>query len=270
MATMQTKVEGLLLSKIPHQERHLIGHALLRSGKKIPVLFYGGRGGGEKMKGTTLELGTMLRIELVRTRSTVEMAKAREWQPIWAPGQVRYNFRAFAFLCFILEVAEKMALPGELHDDNASHDQDSEGIFRVISNAVHRTDSLAKQDSVSWESELILFLCKLLIEVGVAPDLSACTHCANAFSPNEPIQLSPAHGGFSCYGCLNPEERQGVDQTSSGRELLNCFSLSAQGRYAEVSFAQKPGKSAANALVHYFLYQFNFTREKFLSLKQVL
>ena len=52
---MQTKIEGLILSKVPYDERHVIANLLLRSGRKVSVVFYGGRGGGKKQKSSILD-----------------------------------------------------------------------------------------------------------------------------------------------------------------------------------------------------------------------
>ena len=41
---MQRKVEGLVLSKMPYQDRHIIMKLLMRSGQVVHVLLYGGRG----------------------------------------------------------------------------------------------------------------------------------------------------------------------------------------------------------------------------------
>ena len=47
---MQSKIEGIVTSKIPYDERHIIANVILRNGKKVSVVFYGGRGGGPKQK----------------------------------------------------------------------------------------------------------------------------------------------------------------------------------------------------------------------------
>ncbi len=76
---MNTKIEGILLSKLAHGERNLLVKLLLRSGKIISVMFYGGRGGGEKKKSSVLEIGTMLKVELARSKSNSELYSAKEW-----------------------------------------------------------------------------------------------------------------------------------------------------------------------------------------------
>ena len=90
---MQTKIEGILIRKIPYQDRHIIGTLLLRSGRKVSVLFYGGQGGGKKLKSSTLELGHMLRVELGRSKSTSDLYRAKEWSPIWIHEKIANNWR---------------------------------------------------------------------------------------------------------------------------------------------------------------------------------
>src|SRR5690606_37672537 len=107
---MNTKVEGIVLTKHPQGERNLVVKLLLRSGKVVSVMFYGGRGGGEKKKSSVLELGTMLKVELARSRSNSDMQSAKEWEAIWMADKVRTDHIAFYALCFIVQVAAKVAI----------------------------------------------------------------------------------------------------------------------------------------------------------------
>lgn len=75
---LETKIEGILLSKLPYKDRHLICHMLLRSGKKVGVIFYGGAGGGKKMKSTNLELGHMIKVELKHSNKNKELYSLAE------------------------------------------------------------------------------------------------------------------------------------------------------------------------------------------------
>ena len=99
---MQTKVEGLVLSKIPYDERHLIVNLLLRTGRKISVVFYGGRGGGKKQKSSIIELGFMLSVELSQAKTNTEVYHAKEWNMIWHHDLIRNNHNAFYLMCFFL------------------------------------------------------------------------------------------------------------------------------------------------------------------------
>ena len=80
------KVEGIVIQKTPFKERDIICHLLLRTGKTLAVYFYGGRGGGKKAKGSIIETGFMLSVELQRQRKTLDspMHIAKEYSLIWS------------------------------------------------------------------------------------------------------------------------------------------------------------------------------------------
>lgn len=207
---MNTKVEGILLSKLPHGERNLVVKLLLRSGKVISAMFYGGRGGGEKKKSSVLELGSMLKVELARSKSNSDLQSAKEWQPIWMANKVRDNHVAFYALCFIVQVAAKIAVEEDLHDESHQFDNHSQGVFRAVSNAlVHLEDSVAKDDFHA-RGEIALYLGKLLIELGVFPELKACMVCDINLESLQKMILSSEHGGFICQNCSHTDQTQAV------------------------------------------------------------
>ena len=112
---MQTKIEGIVLSKIPYDERHIIAHLLLRSGRKVSVVFYGGRGGGKKQKSSIIELGFMLSVELNTNRTHSEIYHAKEWSLVWHHDLIRLDHTAFFMFCFYLAVINKISLNENLH-----------------------------------------------------------------------------------------------------------------------------------------------------------
>lgn len=175
---MFTKIEGIILSKTPYNERDIIANLLLRSGRKVGVIFYRGRGGSSR-KNVALELGHFVRVEL---KKKGELYSSNEWCLLWSYKQIRNNYRAFYFMCFILEIATKVAMhaaseelfplankyrdhiaPGSVenrevnfrskpeneqeikqqgdHNDNQSSDS---GVFRVVSNAIFYLEDALK------------------------------------------------------------------------------------------------------------------------------
>jgi len=132
---MQTKIEGLVLSKIPYDDRHIIANILLRTGRKISVVFYGGRGGGTKQKSSVIELGFMLAVELRPSKTHSDVYHAKEWNLIWHHDQIRLTHNAFYVMCFYLEIINRIAAIENLHD---VHEENTEmvGLFATLSNAL--------------------------------------------------------------------------------------------------------------------------------------
>ena len=95
---MQTKINGLILNKFPYRERDLILHVLLRSGHKLSLMVYGGRGGGKKMKPALLEPGYLAQFELAANSKELHVSK--EFSLDWRHEEVRNNYQAFLLLPF--------------------------------------------------------------------------------------------------------------------------------------------------------------------------
>jgi len=148
---MQTKIEGIILSKAPFQDRHLICRVLLRSGKIVPVVFYGGSGGGKKNKGSTLEFGYMMKIELAHSKKSSDIYNAKEWLPIWSHQNIRLDHRAFSLLCFYLECAAKFSQEANLHESSEEFDHQSIGLFRAISSSIFYLDEMIKIKEFNYE-----------------------------------------------------------------------------------------------------------------------
>ena len=126
---MQTKVQGLLLNKRPFQENHLLCQILLRSGRKIMTVFYGGRGGGKKNSPSLIELGYMMDVELAKTKRNSDLYRAKEWMNTWVHQEVRKNYRAYLYLCFFLEVIERVAPEEDLWDAQRVMPMNLKGFF---------------------------------------------------------------------------------------------------------------------------------------------
>ena len=136
-------LEGIIIHKTPFKERDLICNVLLRSGKKVAIYFYGGRGGGKKTKGSILEVGFMMKITSAPRRKVVDtnIIIAKEYKHIWNSEYIRDNYKAFYLSSFFMEYIGKIAL--ESNHDEISKDDDS-GLFRVLSNSLYFLDDSIK------------------------------------------------------------------------------------------------------------------------------
>lgn len=259
---MKTKIEGIILSKNVQGERNLVIKLLLRSGKVVSVMFYGGRGGGEKKKSSVLELGSMLKVELARSRAGSDMYSAKEWEALWMADAIRQNHVAFYTLCFIVHVASKVAQEEDLHDESHSFDDHSQGIFRAISNALVHLESMVKLNNFHPTSELIIFLGKLLIELGVFPDLRSCMLCGVNLEAVTKMGLSSEHGGFVCHTCTHGDEAQ--------YNLWLMLNDVATKKSPEIMPSENLTRTGLDRLWQYFCFQCQLEPKDFKTLAMIV
>lgn len=270
---MQTKVEGIVLNKTVFKERDLIVHLLQRNGKKISILFFGGRGGGAKSKPSLLELGYMLKVELKKSRMRDEgMYVAEEWSVSWQHNKVRYDFKAFSILAFYLELINKVALNDNLHEDEGIAEEQL-GLFRVLSNALFYLEKSLEENAFIPMTHLSLFLCKLTFDLGIAPSLEECTFCGAELNPKNILAFESQHGGFACTSCNQQEQNFSsnlgqLDQmkaTEFWLSLLKVWNLKYQS-YKDLAIHEKviPDK-----LMHYLCFQFSLDPNSFKSYKMI-
>lgn len=256
---MQTKIEGLVLSKIPYDERHIIAHLLLRSGRKISVVFYGGRGGGKKQKSSIIELGFMLSVELSQAKNHSDIYHAKEWNLIWHHDLIRANHSAFYLMCFFLEVINRISPTENLHD---VHEENTEmvGLFTSLSNALVHLEKSLKENSFYIHSHAVIFLTKTLLHLGVFPERENCTLCGIDLSGFNDMYLLSEEGGFACPPCMNQRKSYSVQ---SGRELWEIVGHIAHTKYSELHGLKLEYKSLPKMLFHYFCFQFHFEEKDF-------
>ena len=262
---MITKVDGLLISKIPYRERDLICNLLLRNGKKLVVLFYGGRGGGIKRKSSVLELGHFLDIEIQRYKSNSEIYTAKEWNLNWHHKLIRNDFRAYYILCFFMEIIEKVAMLEYLKlDESEFSDLSNEGIFRVLSNAVFYLDKSLQDKINNVENQIAVFMIKVFISQGIYPNIGNCILCSQKLSLEITKILSKEHGGYLCNGCT--DLNKSIDQ----QDLYEIMVQVAKSRYDEIKIENRIPNYILKILVDYFAYQFNLNPNDFKTVNTIL
>lgn len=260
---MRTKVEGLLISKIPFGDKHFIGKLLLRSGKKISAVFYGAKGGGKKRSSSLADLGHMLAVELGRSKHGEHLYPAKEWSLIWAPKKIREDYKALSLMSLYFEIVSKFCLEDHLEEGEDVHD----GPFRVLSNAVFfLEDSLKRGDFKPYE-QLLLFLGKVFHDQGIFPKMSSCVFCDRDLEGLNQMSLVYDQGGFSCNLCLGPQS-EGV-----GRDAWKFLKEVRSTTYQEFSFKSlefQSIKSLCQLLLGHFCYQFHLEEKQFRALPMVL
>ena len=255
------KTEGIILSKSLYQERHLIARTLLRSGKKVSLIFYGGRGGGKNNKGTLVELGHCLKIEVKRARQkNAEIFSVGEWEKKWIPKATRNHSQAFFCLCFFLEVVDKISLPGNF--DESEHNLNELGNFVVLSNALFRLEKKCLEKSIESPQEVFLFLTKILFHQGVFPTLSHCHFCEKGFKNDEPKWQSVEHGGFICKTCQ-------TDDVDNHNDLWTLLRNLEGVNYQKASLASA-NKKSLQLLWDYFLHHLQIEKNLIKSASLVI
>jgi len=189
---MLTKIEGIVLSKVPYDERHIIAHLLLRSGRKVSVVFYGGRGGGSKQKSSIIEFGFMLSVELTQTNKNHDVYHAKEWTLIWHHDHIRNNHQAFYQMCFFLEVMNKIS-PTENLNDFHSDNTEMVGLFTTLSNSLVLLEKSLLSKTFYIHSHSVIFFTKLFLNSGIYPEREHCTLCGadlNTFNESTKVLWS--------------------------------------------------------------------------------
>lgn len=255
---MQTKIEGLVLSKVPYDERHIISTLLLRNGRQVSVVFYGGRGGGKKQKSSVIELGFMLRVELAPSKNNVDIYHAKEWSLIWHHDLIRLNHSAFYLMCFNLEVMNKISMKENLHEPH--FEDEASGLFSVQSNALVYLEKSLKDQNFYHHSHTVIFLTKTLLHLGVFPEREHCTLCGVELKTFRDMFLLAEEGGFACPPCMNQRHSY---QVQSGRELWEVLGHIVHSKYSELGNLKIEFKSLPKMLFHYFCFQFHLEEKDF-------
>jgi DNA repair protein RecO len=216
------------------KERDLIINLLLRSGKRISILCYGGRGGGRRHRAGLLDLGYMLKFELQQTRSrgSSDLVTAREWSSVWAHQHLRHHYQAFYLLAIFLDLVKRLSVEADLQDPHESDDQEQEGVFTVLSNAVfHLDERCSRADSnITINLHLVFFLIKLIYHSGIYPDTKSCLECHSSLvKARGELTFLLEQGGFLCPAC------QTESGNEWGRELWTNLHEIVQVTYQEIS-----------------------------------
>ena len=258
MEIVRRKIEGLILSKIPFQERHMVCSLLGRNGRKISVLFYGGQGGGPKKKSSNLDLGTMVWVELSPSRSTERLHRAREWDTLWRHEKIREHYPTFSHLCFYLEVMAKLSPEDDLFGEEAQV-EGHRGLFRVASNGVYLLEKNMNQRTRNLFFESSLFLGKLLIAEGLFPEVGRCILTGEKLDDSQGFFLLNDLGGMALGHALGA----GHDSPYplAVHQSLGPFLQEVARRpYHHVGPRASVNRASFELLLDYCLYQFHLAR----------
>lgn len=252
-------LEGLVIHKAVYKERDLICKILTRSGTVASVYFYGGRGGGRFSKGTILELGFMLKInlQLNRKKNDPDILIAKDWDLIWNSDTIRNNVKAFYFSHFIFELISKVA---QKHSKDSINND--EGLFKITSNSLFFLDDALKRETYIPTRHIGMFLIKAALELGVIPDLESCLYCFEPLEKFSSILFEPQNGGFCCNQCNNLISK--AEGESSKNFLKNTQAILSTS-FKSWDTVQDPQRGGCEAIFKFLCTQFEWQPSKFIS-----
>jgi recombinational DNA repair protein (RecF pathway) len=260
---MQTKVEGLLISKVRFGDKHFIGNLLLRSGKKISVAFYGALGAKKRSKSSLADLGHMLAVELGRSRGSEGPYSAKEWSLLWAPKKIRENFQGLSLMCLFFEIIQKLVQ----EDDLLGGDDTKNNTFGVLSNGVFFLEKGLNDNAFHPLIQLLFFLGKLFLDQGIFPRLQACVFCDQKIHEAlGPVMVAP-QGGFSCAHCSSGNSD---DLGLQAWRILAGIKKTAYREVIHYSVDSSQQKALCQLFLGYLCYQFHLELKSFRSLPMVL
>jgi DNA repair protein RecO len=203
--------EGIVIHKLPYKDRDLIVKLLLRNGLVGSFYIYGGQGGGKNHKPTIFEIGSMMKLMIKESQTKInssDLMISTEHQRLWEPQSLRHDIRAYYLVCLYFELIQKTSLSFQQGSSDYEN-QDHEGIFSVVSNALfYIEDSLTKKQ-FSPHQHLTIFLVKLLFHLGIMPDTDSCSYCQTELMENASVVFIPANGQFACQNCAKGENEKG-------------------------------------------------------------
>jgi DNA repair protein RecO len=255
--------EAIILRKIPFKEKDLVLQVLMRTGLKASVLIYGGQGGGKSYKAKNLELGNLVEFTLSSFNKGIQsdILTAKSFQLSFAHRFIREDYLAYTLLCFELELINKISLKAD--EVGQSHYQ--EGLFNVLSNSIFYLDQLVEQKKQNHLDLLILFLTKLIYQLGVFPELSNCSACQAELVNRYYFNLD---GGFLCADCTMPEDqsRSSLNLAHQLRSLVQIAATTQFKSYTDITNKlEKINPQVVERLFSYLCYQLHLKQTDILS-----
>ena len=131
-----------------------------------------------------------------------------------------------------------------------------QGLFRVLSNGIYHLEDSVARERFAKGQHLAAFLSKLIIELGITPNLQNCLYCHRKLSQQGHLQLLFDQGGFVDGQCSNEEFVDGH------LEAWQILGQSWQLPYGEVAKLSGTDTDHLPVLYHYLLAQTQINQEQ--------
>lgn len=242
--------EGIVISKLPYKERDLIVKLLLRNGLMASFYVYGGQGGGKHHKPSAFDVGAMMKVMIKDRRSlrqdVSELMVAVEYQRIWGPTAIRHDVKAFYLVCLYFEIVQKFAI--QFHPEESGSNNDHEGIFTVLSNAIFYLDDAIREKRFEAHQHLSLFMVKLLFHLGIIPDTESCSYCGTGLMDSVGASFLIEQGHFACLQCVTGENERG---------LLFRIRKASQTKFQDYQALTGSSFQETDKLIQFFCHHFH-------------
>lgn len=256
-------IEGILVRKTPFQDRHLIGDLILRNGKKQGVLFFGGLGGGKKVKPNNLEIGKLYQVT-IKTPQKGDLIQTKEWQLKWSHEKIRYDYWKFLLLNFICEICSQTAIPQE--DIKNDNDTQYQGLFNVLSNGIFFLENEAVPSNDHHFNSY--FLGKFMIDFGIMPQLKTCIHCDVILPKFAPSYLDIEKSGFQCSNKQCEGDKRGGNQEHLRLALIQSGNLNWRSFSVGID-SLNITNDHLKALLNYLIFHLNIDQESIKTVKSL-
>lgn len=256
---------GIILSKTKYKDRHLICKLLLKSDIKVPVIFYGGQGGGKKIKVDSLDIGQVIRFTANRSSSDIKtnLLTTSQWAAEWMHESIQNFHKAYFQLCLYSELIEKLVLEDEHNDANSNSE-----VFSLFSNAIFYLDDFCKKNDPDFfndtlKKQLGIFLAKLTFISGVYPLVNNCIRCDLQFNDSQPSKsFSFDQNGFVCSSCFT----SGDGYLDTRAKVRNLYISTKNIFFKNYNQANNFDDSSLKTILLYLLQQFQISKESMKTL----
>lgn len=162
---------------------------------------------------------------------------------------------------------DKIAPLGDLqHDGEKGVISEFTGIFRVASNALYYLEDSLLTGHLTSSSHLWMFFCKLLWELGVAPNLQECVFCERPFATHSAVTFLQAQGGLACSHCHSQNEPTSL----GGSAFRHHYQQVASLKYCQYAALPPIESDVLKMAFLYLCYQCQLEERKFKTVKYLL
>lgn len=175
------QVKGIVLSTQDFQEADRILHILTPSRGKITAIAKGVRKAKSSLRSGTQRL-CLARFLLYEGKSMATVTQC-QLEDFFAP--LRENLTRLLTACYLAEIAEEAALPG----------QASPGMFWLLRESL----GLLTREDPSLVARA--FEARIIHLLGFSPRLTVCAACESPLEEGKAISVAPEAGGALCPSC---------------------------------------------------------------------
>ncbi len=233
MATFET--EALVLKQFDLGESDRLITLYTREKGKLKAVARGARKGNKSRSGLVLPF-SYHNFTLYQGKS---LAKINHIESIAMNSNLREDLDYMAYASVVSEYVERAGL----------EDEADQALFSLLAVILEKMNQAEKNELLFY---LTIFKAKLLLLLGVKPEIESCTVCGEKVDLNSSTPLSVEEGGSICKNCFNNNQYK-----------YSLFSLAEMRALYKITFAEI-SKLSAEQFSAEILEKINELTEKFL------